>query len=143
MRNRLIDGINGFVAANLKSVMLTAAQTPAASPALENWSWVKFGIVSFVWPQEQEHSTEWESKQDDTLQAKPWHGPTIVYSNLKKHLQCGGIFLSEFNKPVHALSWPLQHPAAFLALVTHRLHIATQECGLGKQPASLRWEGAV
>lgn len=92
--------------------------------------WLRAGIRTFRWPSEDDSLAA--HADVDTLLNKPWHGPTVVYAQLRKHVQCSGVFLSELNKPVHALSWPIPRPLSFLAVLTRTLQAAVDECAAGK-----------
>ena len=74
------------------------------------------------------HSRRLSNPEDATGDAEPERtigepsfGPVVVFTNLKRHLQCGGLFLKVLNKPLHALSWPIQDPASLVPLLIARV----------------------
>jgi hypothetical protein len=149
MYRALLDAISEFASANMRSLRLPASRTPAATPltgievvcldvaVVLNACWLVFcvdapwlraGIRTFRWPDETDAAPP---RDEDVLRNQPWHGPTVVFTSLRKHVQCAGVFLAEFNKPVHCHSWPIPRPLSFLSVLTRTLQAAVQECAAG------------
>ena len=57
----------------------------------------------------------------------------MVYSSLKRHLQCGGLFLKTLNKPVHALSWAIRLPSSLVPLLVGRLRFVVDKGWQGEE----------
>lgn len=93
--------------------------------------WLDSGPKAFTWPvappadpaaaHRRRASNPEDGPSGDASLIDNTLGPIIVYTNLARHRQCGGLFLKALNKPVHALSWPIQDPASLVPLLTSRL----------------------
>lgn len=147
MRRALIHAISEFVSANMRPLQLASSQTPAASPLVvgkkELWlmlccppissscygadhSWLRGSVKTFRWPDANQPDV-----YGDGLMLQPWNGPTVLFPQLRKHPQCNGVFLAEFNKAKHALSLDIPKPTSFFSSLLNFLRSSVAECSLG------------
>jgi hypothetical protein len=117
------------------SVVLLCAAAPLP--------WLLSPPKAFIWPADRPHAStigharrlsnpEDAYLDDPEVFTQPSFGPVVVYGNLRRHLQCGGLFLKVLNKPVHALSWAIPDPASLLPLLTARLRFMIDKGWQGK-----------
>ncbi len=112
------------------ALLLSAAPLP----------WLDSGPKAFTWPvadpvaaHRRRASNPEDGPGDGPSLIDTTLGPVIVYTNLARHRQCGGLFLKALNKPVHALSWHIQDPASLVPLLTARLQHVVNKGWSGKE----------